>query len=688
MAYGRKYLVEFLNVQNDVHHVYISEKDYLGNVAALRGEANVFSTNYGSGDDGIFSKTPIRAKECTLNFTAENGVSLKNFYTDDDEQFRIDHYCHSVNGVVIDQLIASYFLVPSNCEQPYLDSPFPVSLKGTDNLALIKNVPFTSEGMDYHPADGSQYIGKISLYDLFVIAINSTGLNDLRLRVYSNIFENTTTDRSTDLTAEMLQETYIFNGMYLNDDNSWQDMYSIIQNICLRFELAFHQDNGAWNVTRRQESYLFADNKIKGVEHSLSDGSKTAIELDYNWPVKFGSDIFLDKADHVESINVSLKYAKETFMYRQPKQLIRNLDLQTLGALIRQYTDGSGNLVAEYEMPYWTKTSFSNINEYFIRVVTKTTGLEVEQERYAVLKGGTFGGPHVMSSSFYLDTNDRVQVSFQIRTSDSQTGSSNVVFVFQTDTGTQKYKINFNNGTTQDGTWATNGGAIFSYSSQSNLQDWTTFTVTSLAVPVDGYFSFGLDQADFKSPINETHYMDFQLTHVAYINDSTEIIGQYHLTDQNLLPGKKIKNDYDAEIFMDDSPKHAIEGALFTDALVNGDYNQLTATWHRATNDEALRLGQITTYERMHNAFKPRMALEGTLYGLRHLNSSNQWNFVSLLCLLTLDSSAGLNFVFGVLEVDWMNATYKAKINELYADDADNEVFDYTYTFQYIYKTS
>jgi hypothetical protein len=343
VAYGRKYLLEFSNVQHDVYHVYISEKDYAGGIIALRGATDQpFITKNSSGDDAVFNA--IRAKECVINFVGENGISLKNnFYSEDDERFRIDFYCHSVSGTIIDKLLNSFFVVQDNCEEEFAAEPFNVSLSGTDNLALLKDVAFTTEGMPFDVANG-EFLGTISLFDFIKIALQQTGLADLPLRIFSNIFENTTADRSTSATAEMFFETFLSTGKYLNDDGTWQDIYSIVQDILTTFNCCLCQENGAWNIVRRQESYLFTDNKIAGVEHDLTTGTKTAIELDFNWPVVFGSNIFLDKADAVSRINRPFKYVKETFNFQQPASFIAHADLQLPDGAVPYETTTVGDI--------------------------------------------------------------------------------------------------------------------------------------------------------------------------------------------------------------------------------------------------------------------------------------------------------------------------------------------------------
>lgn len=733
MAYARKYLLEFTNVQHDIYHAFISEKDYIGGIIALRGATDKpFTTSQKSGDDNVFNAT--RAKECTVNFVAENGISLLNFYSEDDEQFRIDFYCHEVNGNIIDKLLSSFFLLQDSCEQDYAAEPFEVTLKGTDNIGLLKDVPFTTTGMPYHPTNGSNYLGDISLFDYIKIALQQTGLADLPLRVYSNIFENTTDDRSVDITAEMLQETFLFTGKYLNDDGTWQDLYTIVTDILTTLNCCLCQENGAWNITRLQEATLFANNAIPGVEHDLTTGAKTAITLDANLDLVYQSDNALDAADQRTRIQRPYKFVKETFNFQQPESFIANADLQLPVGAVPYSTTTIGDVrydkysLATY-FPAWKQT---NADASYLQIEYNLTEKR-EQDRYIYTPGDTTGGGGIADVSgisgiqfnpIPVTQGDSLDFSLQFKmlTSDSNTLRFWVRFILIKTNSTHRELVNDPGNTGAGIYWDAGGNAIFwdenagfyyEIAASKTKTEWTTWSFTSINGDVDGPIKFPSDgmllievrAANGGNPATNNRqdivWKDINLDIQNYINDSTLIAGQYHDNEQTLAAGQQIKNNYDEDIDIDDSPRNTIAGTLFTDALTNFDFTDdftgnetgigdihftRTILWHRASIAEERRLGEIIVLERMMQAYKARTIMEGTLYGLRHQLNSGEWNFISLLNIITVDSLPGLHFMFGVLETDWMNATYKAVLNELYAD-AD-AAFAYSYIFQYIYKTT
>lgn len=745
MAYGRKYYVEFTNVQKDTHIVYISEKDYDGKIYPLRGETDQpFVTSYLSGDDNIF--TAIRAKECTLKFTAENGISLLSFYSEDDERFRIDHYYVENNT---ERLIGSYFLVQGNSEQELAAEPFMVTLKGTDNIALLKELAFTTAGMPYHPSYGN-YIGTISLFDYFHIAINQTGLNDLPLRIFSNIFENTINDRSDSPTAEMFQSIFLSTTVFLNNDNNWNNIYDIIDVILTRFNCCFCQDNGAWNIFRRQESYLFTEGRIEGVEHNLSTGTKTAITLDYNWPIAFvpiGDDftykVFLDKADHITRIQRPFRVVEDDFNYSIVDNYIvhSDLDLPTT-ATPYQSTTASGFRYDRYSLSYFPEwRTFGSQTKYIEKVTEVAT--DKETDRYLVVpkeSDNKYGG--IEFNPIQVSAGDFVHISLSEKTFTDTDGdvSTWVRCVLISETGNMWVYVR--GSISIDGVTYT----AMIWRGPFDVTDWDKPPdVPGLLAPIPPYLYFAingsegegnqwyaLDQSDnnegggpknvtvpesgvllvsvwgtnvvtdsvFPSHDSENIAIkDVKVTIKNFISNSSYVIGQKHINENAFKP----KSNYINDIILDDTPRNTIAGTLFNDSLTNFNYTDSstgrstnigdihftrTLFWHRKDITESRRLGDIITYERMHNAFKVRTIIEGTIYGLKCKDSIGHWNFVSLLCLLSLDSMPGLRFIFGPLEVDWMNATYKATLNELYKMDDNGEPFDYDYNFQYIYKTA
>src|SRR3954469_20682457 len=135
MAYGLKYQIPFLSRKNETFLINLLLKDYTGSTITLEGATDPFLLNYESGDNAIIN--PIRASECTVNFYNDSAIPLTTFYSEDDEAWKIEFYRQTGN-----QLLWSGFIVQDDCREIFQDPPHIIQLKGTDNLGLLKDIPF------------------------------------------------------------------------------------------------------------------------------------------------------------------------------------------------------------------------------------------------------------------------------------------------------------------------------------------------------------------------------------------------------------------------------------------------------------------------------------------------------------------------------------------------------------------
>ncbi len=610
-----------------------------------------------------------------------------------------------------------------NCQQEFAAEPFNVAISGTDNLALLKNVAFTTVGMPYHPSNGSNYLGNITLFDYIKIAIQQTGLSDLPLRIYSNIFENTTTDRSTDATAEMFQETIMHTGRYLNSDGTWKDLYTILNDLGSAFNFQIFQDDGCWQITRLQEASQVSGNAIPGVEHNLITGTKKAITLNANVSIVYQSIQALDGADQVSRIQRPFKYVKETFNYSQPASFIANSDLQMPSDATPFASNTVGNIrYDKYNLQtYFPSWRYRNGDTSYLQVEYDILqNREIDRYIYTPGHAGMTSGiefnPIAVSAGDSLD----FTLQFKMLNNDNNTLRFWVRFVIIQDNGYKRDLLD-NIGDPFGTYWAAAQNAIYwddgfgiyyeipASNVKTNYTTWSFSAINSNTKPPIKFIGDGILLVEVfgtngtnTSNRQDAVWKDISLTINNYIGESTLVTGQYHNNEQFPL----IKNNYDEEVQIDDSPRNSIAGTLFTDKLTNFDYTDpdrgntqtelgdiyftRTKNWHRFTNAETLRLGQIMVIERLNQSWRPqnllrraRTIIEGSFLGLKDINN----NFVGLQCLFTVDSLPGVWFVLGSMqEINWVENTYKAVLNELYAENDTAPVS--TYNFAYIYKTS
>src|SRR6478735_6584420 len=88
LMYGLKYILKFRNRnQNDVYRVELWEKDFAGDVVQLKGSETPFVVEYAEQD----LLEPVQAVTFTISFL-NDGLGIEDFYSDDDEAYRMDFY--------------------------------------------------------------------------------------------------------------------------------------------------------------------------------------------------------------------------------------------------------------------------------------------------------------------------------------------------------------------------------------------------------------------------------------------------------------------------------------------------------------------------------------------------------------------------------------------------------------------
>lgn len=664
MPYSIKYQIDFLNNDEKSFSIFLLLKDYAGTVTQLTAGPNPFVLSYTSGDDKIIN--PIRASEAEINFYNDGATPLTEFYSEDDEAWRIDFYYNDPLGA---KLIWSGFIVQDACQETFQEPPHLVALKGTDNLALLKDIPFNKAF-----TDTTVIISKLSLFEYIKYSLIKTGIS-LPLAIYSNIYENTMPDRDDDTGNDMFRQTHLFAGMFQSEDGTWDDCYSILEKILFPLRATLCQAQGRWNIIRFGEFKLIANSTLPGSLYDTNFDIYTAVNLAPNVSFAIGSNNILINADHITRILRPFNSVKFTFDYVQPRELVRNLDLNELGPLIQTYTDVNGNTISQYQIAWWYYSGGAPPPNAYIQIVVSPPPKAEELGRYLVIYGGNPATiACLQSSSFYIDKNDRVNVSFNLSTANHNNGPGNNIFHFEVTDGTTTYRMNWNNGNMQDGSWATNGAAILSLSSKDDLKNGLSFSVESLGSPISGNFSILVNQCDSQTPTLETFYQNFSLEYIPHIDQNLmPVNGQSHLQEYS----DTIKNKLDEKILIDDSPKHAFAGALLTATVTNGVYVTLTSLWHRFNFNEAKRLGEITTFETQDIQSKPRTILEGSF---KYDDPT-----VSVLNMVQVDTLPNLNFIFGVVQFDFMQAIFSATLWEICA--TGEPAADTDYSFKYIYET-
>lgn len=187
-------------------------------------------------DNGEYKLTPINGSQCEIRIKAEGDFELSSMYTADEKEWRV---------VISGAWKWTGYLIPDSCIEPFASKPYDVSVRATDALGLLKDVPFQRD-------DLTKYKGFYSDKEVIRLCLLKTGLS-LNMLVGVNTYEalmQVGNNRSP------LGQSYINLEPFLNDDGTAMDCYTVIESILRRWSARLHQFNGVWQIVNVMEKSI------------------------------------------------------------------------------------------------------------------------------------------------------------------------------------------------------------------------------------------------------------------------------------------------------------------------------------------------------------------------------------------------------------------------------------------------
>ena len=609
MAYGIAYQIQFQTLSGQTGLVNLLNNGYSGSITQLIGAASPFKVSYKSGD--YHANDPIRGSEADISYYNQGSCPLTTFDGSDDNAWRVDFY---ING----SLKWSGFLVLDDCRETMEAAPSLVTLKATDGLGLLKNVPFTDKlgNVIYW---GSSSFGTMPLINVIDYCLFWTGLT-LNTNIYANIFEENMDNRAVAATYGPFEQVFVDPRMYLINSSDAgltkyaanpillsdivQNCYDILSQIMKDFNCTIFQDNGQWQIMRWVELKDFSNNPPGTVWDSAFSTAYAAPSITTKAIGKGESVYFLDNQQSKYYLRPN-SYVNREFDYQQPQYLILNSDLLTLGA----FKETSGALLGgipyiynDYYLPDWTEYG-GDVS--VIRVVLDgRTNIEVDRfilqtQNKATFVNG-FGDTDLASiqlNPIYVSANSRMDFSLQYA---SVVAVTNMIFgvcinLQSADDPTQWYELALYTGSDLGSYFRWNGpytdhedGLIELSQSLSkwaaDQNNYASFQLSSLPTiassavqypfpvfPVDGTLQIrlrGFNNESEGQPSANCIMKDLSITITPYVNNSIKITGQYN------------KSSYDNNI-----RQYEIDTALYSDSplfSVNG--TMLLATAKKTAN--------------------------------------------------------------------------------------------------------
>lgn len=133
---GLKYTGSFDSIRNNNSRylVNIYQDSYEGDpITVILGATPV--VHEWQEDDPL---APIKGSTLTINLTTSGGLSLLDFYSDNDNEYRVRLFGDDVNG--IQTTLFDGFILQSDCSEVQVDFVHTITLTASDNLGTIKDI--------------------------------------------------------------------------------------------------------------------------------------------------------------------------------------------------------------------------------------------------------------------------------------------------------------------------------------------------------------------------------------------------------------------------------------------------------------------------------------------------------------------------------------------------------------------
>jgi hypothetical protein len=609
MAYGNKYYFTFNNELQETYEVWFAWDGYAGAVTTVQASGNPIQLNYINNGESILE--PLVTLEAIIQIRVpHNGtLTFEDFVTDRDDEI----YVTIIKGGT--HYLFEGWVVAEQGSQQFKDPPYIIELKCVDGLGLMKNAPLSN-------SLGVDFTGRQSLAAIVGGALAKAN-NNIGLRVWVDIYEDSMDDRGVSDDADMFSQTFVDVRSFLDTEVKYLNCYDVLTKICSQHFIIFYYLN-TWNVLRVAD--LQRSTPMYYVLYNLAG---TVIPSTIFTPVgdtstaKIGQteSIFTHGEDFAnKSIEFAQKEARVVFDYKIPENLVNNQKLTRLGNLIAPL---SGPGYAAYQLVGWSQKSgtawaqvAASLKNAYIKTEEDTYGYETQ--RYYVIEHDSTvtAGPldnFIINDNtdFWVSAGDKLNVSFEHRLG-TDIGGAGLISVALVaiwrdgTTGTNSTDWHFLD---NDGLWAISSIAIWrDLTGAANGTDWQTVSVeTKHTIPVNGRCFILLGTGDLSTP-NEAHFKNLRIEYLPKIAGGyTEVRGDFNRYEQN----PNYKNKIDENVFISDSPKRIIGGSLFDDtgtALLN-------PLWYRYGVAEQKRYTQLVAMGLYNLHYRKFRRIEGTFKG-------------------------------------------------------------------------
>lgn len=519
-------------------------------------------------DNDEYKFTPIRAKQCIIEFNSSSQHDLNLFSEGQDNRWYVEVR-------VADEIKFKGFLVLNDMQEDFLSPPNIVSLTAIDGLGTLKDIPLTN-------FDGDSPItlrpkNKYRWLDYLGWALSKTSLR-LPIRIQHNLREE-----------HYLYEPF-WSKIYLDPKTFEQEIgtcvncYEVLERLLAK-ECFITQHNGEWWVVRVDE----LDDRVRFVYTVTSDLTSWTLDTTaYVKQIKKTLDInWINRTAYV-GLERPNSYAKEAFKFEYPREILDNIDFSRGGEILIEVLPPNQRHFHLDDWEFGRQPGTTAASAYIRRVYG-----DYEIERFVVItKSANSGGTHyIQSSSIPVLQKDKFDVSVDRRLSVNRGGSG----FFRT--GVIKARLHADDGTfyilagtvnvggnkiaptwrTTDSTFTLNDDFIWQEGDlSSDDREWVSTSENAPPFPKDGQLEILLFQTADVPTTADTHFANLQFTYHPYINGTYQAYtGQQWKVSQE----GEYKAVQDDNVYISDGTRPLFKGAMLWFDVPAGKW-KLTGNWY------------------------------------------------------------------------------------------------------------
>lgn len=622
MAYHLHHTVTFYSCLNEALYIELYKKDVVpASVTSLL--ANSFSVNYPTGDGDKFDTIISCEAKLSLTLYPDNTEEFDDFIVTFADEWKLIAYDDG-------QLIFIGFLTPGEGRAEFQDKPHDISLSAIDGLGLLKGVKLTKD-------DNTNFTGVNLIIDYVLAILNKTGLG-LNLRLFSNIVEESMQDRTQNDQADTFNQTALHARTFLTNPTTFYDCYTCLERILAEY-FCVYQCNGKWVILRIGELQENVGAKIWHTEYDSAGAIVGAFQNMYD-PAAVGRDRMIHPVEVSQFIgsNFAVKSSRYTYNYSPWPELPANNKFERGDVIpgasgnvyeIDQNGDDTTTQIGTYQdytIPDWDFGTFNNppllppIDTSWRRTSTNVYGVEINRE--IIISKSTTNTQALQSEGLPVYAGDRLSIGFDFKLSFNFNNQLQIavatVYLVPHSGGAYYF---WRDGAGISNQWRRNALAVESIfleyiDSTDKTKIYKSVNLDSQPIPVDGTLYIQLINVMDNNTPNQAYFRNFSFNYYPFIAGGyLQIKGDYAQTSQD----DRYKDTIDEEVYISDSPKKLLQGALYRENLTD----LTTNTWHRYSVNEQRHFKELGELARFNNNYRRMWKIEGQFDGLKFTPANN-----------------------------------------------------------------